>query len=821
LRPDALLRFYWIRLRSRRGAELLAFAGIAVGVALVFAALVANASLVGAVRELSEGVVGKADFQIAARSTEGFDPRVLRQVGRIRGAAAVPVVEARVNLVGTADRASVLLVGGDPRFRPSDGLVISESLASELGAQPGRALAVESATGTARAVVASSGSAQLGALADAPVAFAPLQLAQELTGMGPRLSRIFVAVPPGREEAVEAALRRIAGDRLNVAPANQEVAVFERAAYPTSASTTLFSLLSGIVGFLFALNATLLIVPQRRRLIQDLRLAGYAPPTVLQVLLLDALLLGLAGSAAGLLLGEVASRLLFDAAPGYLESAFAIGSQRIATLDSALVAAAGGVAAACLSVLLPVRDVLRSAPQAPRPGLTISGQLALGGLGIACFALSIAIVAAAPGYSPAGLGILLLALLMLLQVWLQGAAVAFDAASRRHSSPVAMFAALELRAGSARIRTLALAATGAVAVFATVAIGGARADLQRGLDGVVEDVDQGASVWIAFGGSTNIFGTTGIPVTQGQLQAIERLRGVRAVSRNRSSFLDIGRSRAWAIAPASSRIGMVLRRQIEDADAATATQRLRHGDWVVLSGGLADELEVEVGDEVDIPFPNPIQLRVAATATNFGWPGGALVVSGATYRRAWRSRAVNSLGIQLESGVAPQSIVGDVRWILGPHGSMQVETTAERIRQQRAASRAGLSRLRQISILVLVSSVLAMAASMAGVVWQRRPTLAALKLHGVSEGELWRAMLLEAGLLLGAGCACGALFGLVGQLLLDHALETITGFPISYAIALPLAGRVVVLIVLSAIGVLALPGWIAVGVRPRAGLAAE
>jgi putative ABC transport system permease protein len=230
---------------------------------------------------------------------------------------------------------------------------------------------------------------------------------------------------------------------------------------------------------------------------------------------------------------------------------------------------------------------------------------------------------------------------------------------------------------------------------------------------------------------------------------------------------------------------------------------------------------VEVGDGVDIPFPSPTHLRVAATATNFGWPGGALVVSGATYRQAWRSGAVNSLGIQLESGFAPKNIVGAVRSILRPHGSMQVETTDRRIRQQRAASRAGLSRLSQISILVLVSSVLAMAASMAGVVWQRRPTLAALKLHGLADGELWRAMLLEAGLLLGAGCACGALFGLVGQLLLDHALETITGFPVSYAIALPLAARVVVLIVLSATGVLALPGWIAVGVRPRAGLAAE
>lgn len=789
---------------------------------MVFAALVANASLSGAVRELSKGVVGKADFQVAARSTAGFDARVLRRIGRVPGASAVPVVEARVNLVGAAGRVSVLLVGGDPRFRRSGGLVLSDGLASRLGARQGQTVAVEAATGTARAPVAvESGSARLGALADAPVVFAPLPLVQGLTGMGHRLSRVFVAAAPNREQRVEEALRRIANGRLNLAPADQEVAVFERAAYPTSASTTLFSLLSGVVGFLFALNATLLTVPQRRRLIEDLRLAGYAPPTVLKILLLDGILLGLAGSAVGLMLGDLASRLLFDAAPGYLESAFAISSQRIVTLKSALVAGASGMLAACLSVLFPVRDFLRFPPQAPRQGLTASSQFALGVLGIGSFAVSIAIVAAAPSFSLVGLGVLLLSLLMLLQVWLRVAAIAFDAGIRRRESPVAILAALEMRAGSARIRTLALAATGAVAVFATVAIGGARADLQRGLDGVVEDVDRGADLWVGFRGSANVFGTTPIPISKQQLRAIKHLRGVRAVTRNHASFLDIGRNRAWAIAPPSSRIGVLLQRQVESGDAATAARRLRHGGWAALSERLASDLGVGVGDLVDIPFPIPTHLRVAATTTNLGWPGGALVVSDPTYRRAWGSEAVNSLGIRLKSGVAPGSVAEAVRSFLGRHGSIQVERLDQRIRQQRAASRAGLSKLSQISVLVLISSVLAMAASMAGVVWQRRPTLAALKVHGMRDGELWRALLLEAGLLLGAGCACGALFGLIGQLLLDHALETITGFPVSYEIALPMAVQVMLLIVLSALAVLALPGWIAVRVRPRAGLAAE
>jgi putative ABC transport system permease protein len=46
-----------------------------------------------------------------------------------------------------------------------------------------------------------------------------------------------------------------------------------------------------LVGFLFAFNAMLLTVPQRLRLIADLRRDGYTPQTVIALLLLDAIAL--------------------------------------------------------------------------------------------------------------------------------------------------------------------------------------------------------------------------------------------------------------------------------------------------------------------------------------------------------------------------------------------------------------------------------------------------------------------------------------------------------------------------------------------------
>lgn len=182
----------------------------------------------------------------------------------------------------------------------------------------------------------------IGALAHSPVALAPLAYAQQLTGMTGRVSRIFVEPQPGREREVKAALTRVAARRLNVEPADFDAQLFDSAAAPTDQSTALFAAISALVGFLFAFNAMLLTVPVRRALIADLRMDGYSPRTVIEVLLLDALVLGVVASLLGLALGDELSLRLFHASPGYLSFAFAVGSQRIVAPQSFEVAVAGG-----------------------------------------------------------------------------------------------------------------------------------------------------------------------------------------------------------------------------------------------------------------------------------------------------------------------------------------------------------------------------------------------------------------------------------------------------------------------------------------------
>ncbi len=345
MRLANLLHLYRVRVRARLAQECLAIAGIAAGVALLFASQIASQSLTGSVAQLSRGVVGDATLQLLARDPRGFDERLLGRVRRIPGVrAAAPLLEADADALGPRGSRSVELVGADEslarlggalarhtELEPFGGIgaiLLPAPLARSLGVTRFEAQATLEIDGrvSEAPLFRQLSARQIGPLVDSPIVIAPLSYAQEMAGLGGRVTRVLVAPARGREAQVRAALARIAAGRLSVEPAGYDEALFAKAAGASNQSTVLFALISALVGFLFAFNAVLLTVPQRRRLIADLRRDGYPPRAVIQVLALDALVLGALACLLGLALGDELSLRLFHANPGYLSSAFAVGS---------------------------------------------------------------------------------------------------------------------------------------------------------------------------------------------------------------------------------------------------------------------------------------------------------------------------------------------------------------------------------------------------------------------------------------------------------------------------------------------------------------
>jgi putative ABC transport system permease protein len=191
-----------------------------------------------------------------------------------------------------------------------------------------------------------------------------------------------------------------------------------------------------------------------------------------------------------------------------------------------------------------------------------------------------------------------------------------------------------------------------------------------------------------------------------------------------------------------------------------------------------------------------------------------IVINAEDYAHAWGSDAASALNISVVPGVSLARARAQVVQSLGPGSGLAVQTARERESQWNTVSRQGLARLTQIATLVLVAAILAMAGVMASMIWQRRDRIAYIKRQGFTRGLLWRALLFESTVLLVAGCSIGAAFGLYGQLLISHALAAVTGFPITIDVGALIAVSSFAVVATAALAIVAVPGYLAVRVRP-------
>jgi putative ABC transport system permease protein len=832
-----ILWLYRARLRARAVLvqECFAILGIAIGVALLFASQVASTSLTHSVSQLNSQLVGNTQFQLDARGPGGFDERLLGAVRLVPGVlSAQPVLEQQASVIGpTGTQRSVDLIGTDPRFAHFAGallrrfsakqlaaqqaIALPAPLAQEIGAGPLETIKIQIGASVVQTLLgATLGEGDIGGLVHSPVALAPVGYAQRLTGTTGRITRIFVQSKPGREREVRAGLQQLAATApVNVEPSDYDSTLFAVAVAPESQSETLFSAISALVGFMFALNAMLVTVPSRRKLIADIRPQGATRFMTVQILLFDAAVLGVLACLLGLALGELLSVAVFRAIPGYLSFAFPVGNERIVTWSSVALAVGAGLAAAVAGVLWPLRDILARPLEGDRSSTHrrrrwVQARVAVG---LLCLTVTTLVLLVRPRSGFVGIATLLVALACLLPPLFDGLVALFERTQRVLNGAATVLAVTELQTRETRVRSLAIAATAAVAVFGTVEFQGTQSNLERGLDASARQLDASADVWVTPKGESNAFATT--PFRNLDSKSLARLPGVGALGLYRGSFLDWGDRRLWVLAPPSNALQPVPPSQVVRGSPALASRRIRQGGWAVLSGALASEHHLTVGQMFTLPSPQPIRLRIAALITNLGWPPGAVVLSSSDYARAWDSSDPSAYTIETQPGVSSASMRSLIQRSLGPETGLTVETSAERERRHYNLASQGLSRLTQIRLLVLIAAVLAVAGAMGSMIWQRRDLVAFIKCQGYQKGVLWRWLLCESAVLLVTGCLIGAAFGLVAQLLGSHFLASVTGFPVAYNVEAFAALSSFALLSVVAVAVVALPGYLVVRVPPR------
>lgn len=847
MRLSALLFMYRRRLKAHHAQELFAAIGIATAVALVFAAIVAEGSISSSAGRVVHTVIGPADLQLRARGDEGFSEATSARVKRLPGVKqTAPLLEQAATVTASDGRQiSVEVAGTDLRLAVLDGLAetlpigslskagiaLSQASAQTLGI--GR-VAAKGADVTLKLrgrayrlpVSAVLGAEAAGALAGARVAVMPLSHLQQLAGLPGRATRIFVQSRTGQKAAVRAELARLAGGRVEVAAADADIGLLGQALGPSDLASGLFASIGAVLGFLLAFNAMLLTVTERRRAIADLRIAGARRVTIAEMILFEALCLGIPASLLGLGAGYLLSTEVFHQSTNYLAEAFTLSGGTVVSTRAVVLSLAGGILATCLASAVPLLDLRRGRArdaiyeERGVPGSSLNRRLRTRLTGAALVLVALASVlwvllpaAAIPATALLALATVL-AVPLALDAVLRGAALLGERFQRISILPLAL---ASLRATT--LRSLALAATGAVALFGSVALGGSRANLLSGIDSFAHSYVADADVWVSNPGDNQAVNS----FSPGDAAArIAHLPAVAAVHSFQGGFSQLGSRRVWVIARPAGAERHVLESQVRDGSASVALARLAQGDWIAVSQQIASEHRLGVGGTLLLPTPTgPKSFRIAATTTNLAWPPGVIFMNSADYGRAWATSATTALGVQLRPGASPPAARAAIEATLGRTNGLEVSLAATRATRIEALASEGLGQLREISTMLLAAAILAMVAALASSIWQRRSGLAGLRLFGASSASLQGILLIEALLMLSAGCLTGALAGIYGQVVIDAFLRHVTGFPLASPTTSVRPLEVLLLVLAVALTLGAIPGWLATRVRPVLALADE
>ena len=838
VRPYTLAYLYSRRLRVHRVQELLAGLGVAVAVALVFAAMVANGSVAGSASEVVHAVIGPADLQLHARDSSGLDQRLLARVEHLPGVRqAAPLLEQTATLRGRGGKhTTVDLAGTDLSFALLNGLAhtlpiaafspggigISRTSAGELGVTTANGAQVElQLRGRVHTlkVAAVLGPEAAGPLAQARIAVVPLARLQQLAGLPGRLTRILVRSQPGQHEKVRAELRKLAGGRFTVARSDADIALLRQALRPSDQASGFFAAISALLGFLFAFNAMLLTVPERRQAIADLRLIGTKRSAIVQIVAFQALCLGLLASLVGLAGGYALSRGVFHQSSSYLAEAFTLGTNTVVGLRPLLVALFGGMLATFLASAVPMLDLRRdraldavyAADGAPGNTLSARLELRLGLAAAALLVITTILFELQPSLALPASGLLALSTVLAIPLVFAAVLRVGGAVAERYQRLTVLQVALtSLKATT--LRSLALAATGAVAIFGGIALGGSRDDLLRGIDGFSHSYSADAELWVTNpqdNQATVSFEADNYPARIAQVPEVAAVRSFQG------GFLELGDRRVWLIARPPGANRRVLDSQLVDGSASRAVRLLASGGWIAISQQLAAAHHVGPNSALTLPTPSGDErFRVAATTTNLAWSPGVIFIGTGDYQRLWKTRVPTALGVSLKPNAEMAAARAAVARALGGGSGLEVSTARAREARIDKLTSEGLSRLGEISTLLVVAAILTMAAALGSSLWQRRRSLAGLRLSGVRVPRLRRILMLEATLMLGAGCITGAVAGIYGQVVIDAYLKHITGFPVASLAASGRPLEIMALVIVAVLAIVAVPGWSAARVSP-------
>ncbi|MEU5386860.1 ABC transporter permease [Kitasatospora cineracea] len=595
---------------------------------------------------------------------------------------------------------------------------------------------------------------------------------QQLLGKPGQFTGITADTAPGTSRtAAQKAVKSVLGDAYSVATKEEQAATAAQqiSSFLSVATTALlgFAALAVLVGVFLILNTFSMLVAQRTREIGLLRALGAGRAQVLRSVLLEALLLGLAGSTLGLGAG-----IGLAAALTSLVSRFGVdlsGTALVIGPATPAAAYAVGVLVTLLAAYLPARRAARTTPMAalreaavppePRPGrrAALGTALLLVGAGLLYGAAThhgtLTIAGALLG---GGITATLLAMVVLGPVLTRLVVHTLGA-----PLPV-LFGAVGRISRLNAVRNPRRTGATAGALMISLSLVGAVAVLAASLTTSVErDVDA------TFGADYVLTGNGATPIGHEVTDKVRAVPGVAAVTRQRYALAHLNGFQVAVSGVDTATVDRAVRPQY----VAGSTADLTTGK-VMIDRTTADADHLSLGSRVELHFQNGAvgTLSVAAITNppaGAGKDGGTWEVSLDTLAQYAPEAQDFTLYLNTAPGADPQRLQNALETALTGYPQVTVQSQADYKKTVTGQVDTVLYLIYALLALAITIAVLGVVNTLALSVIERTREIGLLRAVGTSRAQIGRMVRLEAVLISvhGAllGLALGLSWGVTGQ----------------------------------------------------------
>lgn len=784
---------------------LLILFGIALGVAVFVSIRIANVSALAAFRSTLTVVSGPANL-IVRGSGAPLPDAVFPQVWRLPGVkGASPRVEATLPL-GDPSRSptgefagSLMILGVDPftqadldalnlkaRPRPEaqesgltpdtrfftrpDAVLLTDRFARRHGLSEGSVFRV-TVSGTPKELHV-LGVLPPGDLSNAyggDVGLMDIAAAQELLGRVGRLDRIDVFTAPEDEERVADAIRRLLPPGVTVGPPSQRMRQAEQMVSAFQLNLTALSLISALVGVFIIYNALLISVLKRRREIATLRSVGVTRGGIVALFLAEAGLLGLAGSALGLLLGAWLARFTLGAVSETISVLYLRVQARelVVTPEDLILGALLGLGTALAAGLAPALEAASTSPAvvlrqatAAEPTRRRALPWFLAGLALLAFA---GLASIAPGLREsrfmgfAGAFALLLGAALMTPALIVGLGPFTQAAYHRLFGVKGELAAHEVRAALDRSAAVIAALGVAVAMLIGLAImvGSFRRTVEIWVDNSLH-----ADLFIGPAGQA-VSGEDSV-LPQEVVAAVRSLPGVVAVDSVRSRQVTVAGRPTALLATDMAVHGRYSREAFREGNSREILTGMAREPGVVVSEPFERRTGLAEGDEMSLVTPSGrVSLTIRGVFYDYTSDAGVVMIDQSLYRRYWGDDRISNVALHLEPGVSAAQAREALLRRLGDRYHLQIANNRELRENVLDIFDQTFAITYALQIIAFLVAMLGIGNALLAILLQRQREIGILRAIGASKGQIVGISLLEAGLLATWGHLVGMLSGIL------------------------------------------------------------